>query len=66
MGVKWDYILLFIDMEVACGSGRRAVLYNILIELGMPVKLVGAIKMCLNETDSKISTGKLLSVAFPI
>jgi hypothetical protein len=32
----------------------------------MPRKLVRLIKMCLNETCSKIRTGKHLSGAFPI
>jgi hypothetical protein len=31
-------------------SVRREVLYNILIEFGVPVELVRMIKMCLNET----------------
>jgi hypothetical protein len=41
-------------------------IYNILIEFGIPRKLVRLIKMCLNETYSKIRMGKLLSGAFPI
>jgi len=31
----------------------REVLYNVLIEFGIPLKLVWLIKMCLNETHSK-------------
>jgi hypothetical protein len=41
---------LFIDFKKAYDSIRREVLYNILIEFEMPRKLVGLIKMCLNET----------------
>jgi hypothetical protein len=37
----------------AYDSVRREVLYNILIELGITMKLVRLIKMCLNETYSK-------------
>jgi hypothetical protein len=29
-------------------------LYNILIEVGVPMKLIRLIKMCLNETYSKV------------
>jgi hypothetical protein len=47
-------------------SVRREVLYNILIEFGLPRKLVRLIKMRLNETYSKIRIGKHLSDAFPI
>jgi hypothetical protein len=41
---------LFIDLKKANDSVRRKVLYNILIEFGVPMKLVRLIKMCLNET----------------
>jgi hypothetical protein len=42
------------------------VLYNILIEFGVPMKLVRLIKMCLNETYSKLCIGKHLSDSCPI
>jgi hypothetical protein len=45
---------------------RTEVLYNILIEIGIPMILVRLIKMCLNETHSKVHTGKHLSDSFPI
>jgi hypothetical protein len=41
-------------------------LYNILIEFGVPTKLVRLIKMCLNETYSKVRIGKHFSDSFPI
>jgi hypothetical protein len=41
---------LFIDFKKAYHSVRREVLYNILIEFGLPMKPVRLIKMCLNET----------------
>jgi len=41
-------------------------LYNILIEFGVPKKLVILIKMCLTETYSKVRVGNILSDMFPI
>ena len=37
---------LFIDFKKAFDSVRREVLYNILIEFGVPKKLVRLVKMC--------------------
>jgi hypothetical protein len=67
---KWEYNgtvhQLFIDFKEAYDSIKREVLYNILVEFGIPKKLVRLIKMCLNETYSKVRIGKLLSDKFPI
>jgi len=45
---KWGYDeavhQLFIDFKKACDSLRREVLYNILIEFGIPMKMVRLIK----------------------
>jgi hypothetical protein len=57
---------LFIDFKKAYDSVKREVLYNILLEFGISKKLVRLIKMCLNETYSKVCVGKLLSDKFPI
>jgi hypothetical protein len=57
---------LFVDFKKAYDSVRREVLYNILIEFGIPVKLVRLIKMCLNETYNRVRVGKHLSDRFPI
>jgi hypothetical protein len=57
---------LFIDFNKAYDSIKREVLYNILLEFGIPKKLVRIIKMCLNETYSNVRIGKLLSDKFPI
>jgi hypothetical protein len=55
---------MFIDFKKAYDSIRRQVLYNILIEYGVPKKLVRLIKMCLSETYSSVRVGKNLSVMF--
>jgi hypothetical protein len=52
-----------VDFKKAYDSVRREVLYNILIEFGVPLELVRLIKMCLNETYGKVCIGKHLSVA---
>jgi len=41
-------------------------LYNILIEFGIPTKLVRLINMCLNETLNRVWVGKHLSDMIPI
>jgi hypothetical protein len=55
---KWEYNgtvhQLFIEFKKAYESVRREVLYSILIEFGIPRKLVGVIQMCLNETYSTV------------
>jgi hypothetical protein len=67
---KWNYngIIhkLFLDFKKACDSVRREALYNILTEFGLARKLNGLIKMCLNETYSRVRIGKSLSVKFTI
>ena len=55
-----------IDFKKAYDSVRREVLYNILMESGVPKKLVRLIKMCLTETYSRVRVGKNLSDMFPI
>ena len=50
---KWEYNeavhQLFIDLKKAYDSFRREVLYNILIEFGIPMKLLRLIKICLQH-----------------
>jgi len=57
---------LFIDFKIAYDSVRREVLYNILFEFGIPMKLVRLIKMCLTETYNRVRVGKNLSAMFPV
>jgi hypothetical protein len=57
---KWEYIetvhQLFVDFKKAYDSVRREVLYNILIEFVVPMKLVRLIEACIriNEMYSYI------------
>jgi len=57
---------LFIDFKKPYESVRSEVLYNILIEFGNPMKLVRFIKMCLNETYSRVQVDKHLSYMLPV
>jgi hypothetical protein len=50
----------------SCDSVRLEVLYNILIEFGVIMKLVRLIKMCLNYIYSKVRLDKPLSDSCPI
>jgi hypothetical protein len=67
---KWEYNeavhQLFVDFKKAYDSVRKEVLYNILIEFDIPLKLARLIKMCLNETYSRVRVGKHFSDRFPI
>jgi hypothetical protein len=53
-----------IDFKKAYNSVRREVLYKILIEIGIPRKLVRLIKMCLNETMVKFVQVNICLVHF--
>ena len=48
----------FMDFKKAYDSFRREVLYNILIEFCIPMKLVRLIKMCLTDNYSGVQVGK--------
>jgi hypothetical protein len=67
---NWEYSQrvhqLFLDLKKAYDSVRRDVLYNIVIEFGVSMKLVRLIKMCLNETYTNVSISKHLSGNRPI
>jgi hypothetical protein len=61
---RGNVMKLFIHFKKANDSVRREVLYNILIEFGIPKKLVRLIKM--SETYSRVQVGKNLSDMLPI
>jgi hypothetical protein len=66
---KWEYNgtvhHLFTDFKKAYDSVRRDVLYNILSDSGIARKLVGLIKICLNENYSIVCISKYQSDNFP-
>jgi hypothetical protein len=65
---KLEYIKavdeLFIDFKETYDSVRWEVLYNILIQFGIPMKLVRLIKLCLSEVYSTDHVRKHLSDTF--
>ena len=61
-----DVCQLFIDFEKAYDSIKRESLYDILIKIGVPKKLVRIIKTCLDGAQSKVRVGSFLSSSFPI
>jgi len=67
---EWEYNeavhQLFIDFKKAYDLIRKEVFYNIIMEFGIPMKLVRLIKIFLHETYSRVWVGKHLSDMFPI
>jgi hypothetical protein len=57
---------LFNDFKKGYDSVRREVCYNIFIEFSIPMKLVRLIKVCLNETYSRVQVDKYLFDKFLI
>jgi hypothetical protein len=45
---------------------KKEILYDILVEFGVPIELVRLIQMCLNETHFEACIGKDLFDYFPI
>jgi sorting nexin-29 len=65
MGYKETLYQLFVDFKKAYNLVKREVLSNVLIEFGVPMKLVRLIKMCLKETYGKTRIDKHVSAPFP-
>jgi hypothetical protein len=66
MGIQQSSVSALYNFNKTYDSIRMEVLYNILIEFGILMKLVRLIKMCLNETYSRVQVHKHLSDKFPI
>jgi len=56
----------YINFKKVSDSVKRKVLYNILKEFGIPMKLARLIKMSLNENYTRVWVGKQLSDMFPV
>ncbi|PSN49740.1 hypothetical protein C0J52_08482 [Blattella germanica] len=67
---KWEYNgtvhQLYVDFKKAYDSIKREKLYSILMNFGIPKKLVSLIGMCLNGTKSRVRVGKQVSDIFEI
>jgi hypothetical protein len=61
-----QYVSYLVDFRKEYGSVRSEVLCSILIEFGVPMKVVRLIETCLNETYSKVGMGKHSSDTFDI
>jgi hypothetical protein len=56
---------LFINLKKTHDLFRRELLYDILLEFGIKSKVVELIKICLNDTYSRVGIGKNLSEKCP-
>ena len=67
---KWEYNgtvhQLFIGFKKAYDSIKREKLYNILIQFGIPKKLVQLVRMCLSDPISRVRVGNNMSDSFEI
>jgi hypothetical protein len=54
---KWEYNGTVHELSIVFNK----VLYSIFIDFGIPRKLAGLLKMCLNETYSTVRTGRALT-----
>jgi hypothetical protein len=67
---NWEYNKtvhqLFIDFNKSYDSVRKELLYNILTEFGVSMKLVRLIQLCLSEMYINVCVGKHLSDNCPI
>jgi hypothetical protein len=57
---------LFIDFEKTSDSVRSKLLYNILIEFGIPTKTIRPIQMSSNESESRRFTATAFQLCFTI
>ena len=63
---RQNFWQLFIDFKKAYDSIHRESLYNIMDEVGIPKKLIGLTKMCMENTQYQIRVDNTLSEAFEV
>jgi hypothetical protein len=63
---NWAVHQLFIDVKTAYDTVQREVLYNIVIQFGIPVELIRSVKICLKFKPIRVWVGKRLSDTFPV
>lgn len=70
MEKKWEFgqVLhqLFVDFKKAYDSTKRNKMYQILVFLGVPKKLVKLVRVCLNESSGRVRVGDNVSEPFQI
>jgi hypothetical protein len=59
MGVNGTVYQLFIDLEKTYDSVRREVLYNIIIEFDIPMKIIRLIEVCFMKPIVKLKHVKI-------
>jgi len=67
---KWEFDQpvhqLYIDFKKAYDSIKRERMFEILIRLGIPKKLVNLVQVCLKDTRSRVKIGNQMSETFNI
>jgi hypothetical protein len=59
-----DIHMLFIDFKEACESIRRDELYEVMLRMGIPVKITNLVRMFMDNTSAKAKVGNKLSEPF--
>jgi len=60
MGVKWGSLSAIYNCKKVCDSVRSKILCSVIIEFGIPMKLVRLMNICLNVTYGKVQAKKHL------
>ncbi|KAL4141596.1 hypothetical protein QTP88_004212 [Uroleucon formosanum] len=61
-----DVYLLFVDFKQAYDSIARSTLWNVMVQLGIPAKLVRMVKACMKNSRCKVKFNSVLSKEFTV